>query len=237
MTSALTVALAPGVWRIRLIRDFVNGFILRDDDGQVTLIDMGVKRSGPKVLAGLREAGLAVEDVTRLLLTHAHPDHAGGAAHVAQATGRAFAVPAADADFAASGASPPRDHSLRLGRLFDRLGGGGFDPVPVERELADGEVLPIAGGLRVIGMPGHTPGHAGYLHEPSGTLITGDAIFNVRGIRWPIKAFCTDFAMTTRTARRLVELDYETAAFTHGAELRDRPKQAIKDFLQRETGF
>jgi len=28
-----------------LIRDYVNGFILRDDDGQVTLVDMGVKQT------------------------------------------------------------------------------------------------------------------------------------------------------------------------------------------------
>lgn len=234
MARALTVELAPNVWRIRLIRDFVNGFVLRDDDGQVTLVDTGVKRSGPKVLAALRELGVGPGDVTRLLLTHAHPDHAGGAAHVAQATGRAFAVHEADADYVTSGTSPPRDRSLRLGRLFDRLGGGGFAPAPVERTLTDDEVLPVAGGLRVIHMPGHSPGHVGYLHEPTGTLITGDAIFNVRRLRWPVKAFCTDFAMTTRTARRLTELDYETAAFTHGPELRERPREAIKEFLRRE---
>ena len=42
MAKAAAVPLAPGVWRIPLIGDYVNGFMLRDDDGQVTLIDMGV---------------------------------------------------------------------------------------------------------------------------------------------------------------------------------------------------
>ena len=42
MAKAAAVLLAPGVWRIPLIGDYVNGFMLRDDDGQVTLIDMGV---------------------------------------------------------------------------------------------------------------------------------------------------------------------------------------------------
>jgi glyoxylase-like metal-dependent hydrolase (beta-lactamase superfamily II) len=69
------------------------------------------------------------------------------------------------------------------------------------------------------------------LHEESRTLITGDAIFNVLGLRWPVKAFCTDFRMTQRTAHRLGELDYDVAAFTHGAELRDRPREAIRRFL------
>src|SRR3954454_12072531 len=88
MAQDLVVPLAPNLWRIPLVRDFVNGFILRDDDGQVTLVDMGVKRSGPKVLAALASIGSGPSDVTRLMLTHAHPDHAGGAAHVARETGR-----------------------------------------------------------------------------------------------------------------------------------------------------
>ena len=45
MAPAPVVPLVPGIWRIPLLRDFVNGFILRDDDGQVTLVDMGVKLS------------------------------------------------------------------------------------------------------------------------------------------------------------------------------------------------
>jgi glyoxylase-like metal-dependent hydrolase (beta-lactamase superfamily II) len=65
--------LVPGVWRIPLLRDFVNGFILRDDDGQVTLIDMGITRSGPKVMAVLASIGSGPSDVTRLMLTHATP--------------------------------------------------------------------------------------------------------------------------------------------------------------------
>ena len=97
--------------------------------------------------------------------------------------------------------------------------------------MVDGEVLPIAGGLRVVHTPGHSPGHVSLLHEESRTLITGDAIFNVVGLRWPVKAFCTDFRMTQRTAHRLGELDYDVAAFTHGAELRDRPREAIRRFL------
>lgn len=235
MAPAPVVPLVPGIWRIPLLRDFVNGFILRDDDGQVTLVDMGVKSSGPKVIAALGAIGSAPSDVTRLVLTHAHPDHAGGAAHVAARTGRSFDVHEDDARFAREGTSPPRDRSFLLGRLFDRVAGGqAFTPVPVERELTDGEVLPVAGGLRVVHTPGHSPGHISLLHEDSRLLITGDAIFNVRRLRWPIRAFCTDFAMTKRTAAVLGELDYDVAAFTHGPELRGNPREAIRGFLARE---
>lgn len=230
------VELVPGVWRIPLVGDFVNGFILRDEDGQVTLVDMGITRSGPKVLAALASIGSGPSDVTRLLLTHAHSDHAGGAAHVAAATGRAVDIHEADAPFAEAGHTGQRDQSFLLGRIMTKLFGSiSFPAVTVGERLTDGQLLDVAGGLEVVHTPGHSPGHVSYLHRPSGVLITGDSIFNVFGVRWPVKVFCTDFRLTQKTAHRLGELDYTTAAFTHGPEIRDRPREAIRRFLSRQA--
>ena len=231
MASRPAVPLVPGVWRMRLVGDFVNGFVLRDDDGQVTLVDFGLKSSPRRIDAALAQIGAGASDVTRLLLTHAHPDHAGGAAEMARRTGRRVDVHSDDAAAVAAGHVPPRDSAVRLGRLMARLPAGGFEAPPLGASFTDGQVLPVAGGLRVVHTPGHSPGHVSLLHEPSRLLITGDAIFNVRGLRWPIRAFCTNFALTTRTARRLGELDYSVAAFTHGPEIRDRPREAIRRFL------
>ena len=55
----------------------------------------------------------------------------------------------------------------------------------------------------------------------------------MRRLRWPVKALCTDFRMTKQTAHRLAELEYDVAAFTHGPELRERPREAIRAFLAR----
>jgi glyoxylase-like metal-dependent hydrolase (beta-lactamase superfamily II) len=225
------VELAPGVWRIPLLGDYVNGFMLRDADGQVTLVDMGVKRSGKKVMAALASIGSGPSDVTRLMLTHAHGDHAGGAAYVAKETGREFGIHADDAEFARAGTNPPRDPRFRLGRLMSRTDKG-FGEVPLGETFTDGQVIPFAGGIEVVHTPGHSPGHAAYLHRDSGVLITGDSIFNVLGLRWSIKSFCTDFRMSQQTAVRLAELDYTTAAFTHGAHLDDNPREHIRGFLR-----
>ena len=233
MAGRAAVELAPGVWRVPLLRDWVNGFILRDDDGQVTLLDMGLPFSGPRVLAALAAIGSGPSDVTRLLLTHAHNDHAGGAAHVSQATGLGIGVHADDAAYVRAGRNAPQPPAAtRLGRLLARVvPTPTFEPVEVAEELTDGQLLPVAGGLRVVHTPGHSPGHASYLHEPTGVLVTGDALFNVLGVRWPVKALCTDFRMTRQTAFRLAELDYSVAAFTHGPEIRDRPRDRIRHFL------
>src|ERR1700712_3177865 len=231
MAKTATVELAPGVWRIPLIGDYVNGFMLRDDDGQVTLIDMGIASSGKKVIAALRSIGSDPSQVTRLMLTHCHPDHAGGAAYVAEQTGRPVDVHADDAEYARTGTLPPRDQTLRRSKRLSRFPDPKLAPVTVGEELTDGQVVPFAGGIRVIHTPGHSPGHASYLHEESGTLITGDAIFHVLGRRWPLRFLCSDFAMTQKTAHRLAELDYLTAAFTHGPEIRDNGREAIRKFL------
>jgi len=229
-----TVELAPGVWRVPLLRDFVNGFILRGDDGQVTLLDMGLRGHGPKLLDALTSIGSGPAEVTRLLLTHAHPDHVGGAAHVAQRTGLGIGVHTDEAHFVSTGTGPPQVPVGLLGRLLHLVTPDTrAAPVPVAAELHDGELLPVAGGLRVVHMPGHSPGHAGFLHEPSGVLVTGDAIMNPVGLRWSPKSVCSSYRMCRQTAHRLAELDYAVAAFTHGPEVRDRPREKVRRFLAR----
>lgn len=233
MAKATTVQLAPGVWRIPLLGDWVNGFMFRDDDGQVTLLDMGVASSGPKVIEALRSIGSGPQDVTRLLLTHCHPDHAGGAAYVSRETGRSVDIHAEDARYVRTGTQPDPDPSSTVGKLFRKLPDPKLEPVTVGEELVHGQVLKIGGELEVVHTPGHSPGHASYLHRDSGTLITGDALFNVLGVRWPPSMLCSNIALTHETAHRLAELEYATAAFTHGPEITDRPREAIRRFLAR----
>ena len=100
------------------------------------------------------------------------------------------------------GRPPPADPSRLSGRLFRRLNRRvRFEPVEAQ-PLADGELLDIAGGLRVLHTPGHSPGHVSLLHEPSGVLITGDAIFNVLGLRRSPGFLCSDVRLTEQTAAR-----------------------------------
>ena len=234
MSRPLTVELAPGIWRVPLLRDYINGFVLRDDDGQVTLLDMGLPGHGEKLMAALAAIGSGPSDVTRLLLTHAHPDHLGGAAHVVEQTGLGIGVHEDDAAFVRSGETPAQVAVGLLGRLLHLVTPDlNLPPIPVAAELTDGELIPVAGGLRVIHTPGHSPGHAAFLHEPSGVLVTGDAIMNPIGMRWSPKSVCSDYRMSRRTAHRLGELDYSVAAFTHGPEIRDRAREHIRRFLQK----
>jgi glyoxylase-like metal-dependent hydrolase (beta-lactamase superfamily II) len=229
------VQLATGIWRIPTVRfDLVNSFLIADDDGSLTLVDAGLKRAEKKVLAALASLGKAPQDVQRIVLTHAHQDHAGGLAGAKAATGANVLAHDRDAVYLQSGKPPQLDHSRLSGRLMNRMRGG-FGKVDVGETFQDGELLPIGGGLRVVHTAGHSPGHVSLLHEPTGVLITGDAIFNVRGLRYSPATFCTDIRLSRETAHRLGELEYDVAAFTHGAHISDGAREAVRAFLRGKS--
>jgi glyoxylase-like metal-dependent hydrolase (beta-lactamase superfamily II) len=231
VSRAPAIELAPGVWRVPTApRDLVNTFVFVEDDGQVTLVDAGTKRAPKKVMAGLAHIGVAPDDVTRLLVTHAHPDHVGGLSGLRGRTGATVAVHERDAAYVREGKGPVLDRGTLGGRLLRRRGKSA--PTPVDDELVDGQVLDVAGGLRVLHTPGHTPGHIALLHEPSRVLITGDSVWNAfNRMRWPVGWMCTDAGLNRRTASALADAEYDVAAFTHGPEIRDRARETLRSWL------
>ena len=226
------IELAPGVWRIPTTPfDLINSFLVADADGSLTLVDAGLKRAEKRVLAALAQLGKAPQDVQRILLTHAHPDHAGGLAGAKRATGAQVVAHERDAIYLQRGKAPELDRSQLSARLLSRAPRR-FGKVEVDQTVQDGELLPVGGGLRIVHTPGHSPGHVSLLHEPSGVLITGDALFNLRGLRYSPASFCTDVRLSRETADRLADLDYTTVAFTHGAHISDGAREAVRAFLR-----
>ena len=226
------VELAAGIWRIPTMPfDLVNSFLIADADGSLTLVDTGYKRADRQIVKALAGLGKAPQDVQRIVLTHGHSDHAGGLAGVAKATGGDVLAHDREATYIRTGTTPQLDAGHAKGRLLNRVRGG-FEGVEVARTFQDGELLPIGGGLRIVHTPGHTPGHVSLLHEPTRVLITGDSIFNVRGLRYSPATFCTDVRLSRETADRLADLEYDTAAFTHGEHIAGGGREAVRAFLR-----
>lgn len=236
--SEPAIPLAAGVYRIPTLGDFINSFAFVESDGSVTLVDCGLSRAPSRIVRGLASIGRHPSDVQRIVLTHAHGDHAGGvAAMLAQSASDGVEVHADDAPFVRDGRTPPTDPTAGGGWFFRRFGSTSFTAAPVRRELHDGDTIDVGGGLKVVHTPGHTPGHVSLLHESTGVLITGDSIFNMASRRsWPVAAFCTSAAQSRRTAGRLADLDYDIAAFTHGPHIAQHGREAIRGFLKAKTG-
>lgn len=230
------VLLAPGVYRIPTLGDAINSFAFLDEDGQVTLVDCGLARAPARIVAALAGIGRHPSDVTRILLTHAHGDHAGGARDMVDRSKVAGVdVHADDVEYITRGEQAP-GAAGGLARLLHRGPASRFDPVAVSEVLSGDQLLPIAGGVRVLHTPGHTPGHVSLLHEPSGVLITGDVIFNLAWrMTWPLSLVCTNAALNRQSAHVLADTDYDVAAFTHGPEIRDRAREQVRGFVRRKA--
>jgi glyoxylase-like metal-dependent hydrolase (beta-lactamase superfamily II) len=213
------VRLADGVWRIPTAPgDMINSFALAGSDGGVTIVDAGLRiaLARKRLVAGLAAIGAAPADVRRVVVTHAHPDHAGGLAALVEQTGCGVLAHERESVYLRDGRSPRTRRGHRRG----------FPAVTVTTEFQDGTLLP--GGLRAVHTPGHSPGHTALLHAESGVLFTGDAVLNVRGVRYPPAFLCTDSDRNRDSADQLAELDFEVAAFAHGPELRRDAKAAVR---------
>ena len=231
MTHPPAIELARGVWRVPTVRGpWLNCFVLGHDDGSVTLVDTGMSWGPKRVLAALDHLGRRPADVRRIVLTHAHIDHAGGAAELVRRTGAAVAVHRDDVPYAGQGIPPRSDTATRGGRLMARLPRARFPAVPVSETLLDGQVVD---GLRVVATPGHTPGHISLLHEPTGVLVVGDALMNWGRPRISPGALCSDAALCRDTVVRLAELEPEVVAFCHGPETEPA---VVREYLKRADG-
>jgi glyoxylase-like metal-dependent hydrolase (beta-lactamase superfamily II)/8-oxo-dGTP pyrophosphatase MutT (NUDIX family) len=101
--------------------------------------------------------------VREIILTHHHPDHVAGVDALRQHLG---------------GRVPVAAHGLTADALRGR--------VAVDRHIADGDEIELAGtpalSLRAMHTPGHTRGHLSFYEEATGALITGDNIVGLGSV-------------------------------------------------------
>jgi hydroxyacylglutathione hydrolase len=147
-----------GVARIRLPKPAAHVYVLLGQ--RPALVDAGLPGSGMAVHDGLRALGVLPDEVSLLLLTHEHADHAGGAGAFPNALLAAHPLAAA---------------KLRHGDGRATHGRGAREP---ELELYDRSLVHAGGlALRVLHTPGHTSGSVCLYEESRGLLFTGDTAF------------------------------------------------------------
>jgi len=109
--------------------------------------------------------GVSIE---KILITHGHIDHAGGAAELARRLG----VPVE---------GPQQEDRFWLDQLPMQGQMYGFthaEKLTPDRWLNDGDTVSFGNvTLQVLHCPGHTPGHVVFFHAPSKLAIVGDVLF------------------------------------------------------------
>lgn len=118
-----------------------------------------------RIHACLDKHGLQLEKV---LLTHAHIDHAGGTAELAERSGSPVIGPHIEDDF-------------WIQMLPQQSAMFGFPAAPVfspTQWLSDGDNVTVGKEiLEVMHCPGHTPGHVVFFNRGAELLIVGDVLF------------------------------------------------------------
>jgi glyoxylase-like metal-dependent hydrolase (beta-lactamase superfamily II) len=201
-----------------------NPYLIIDPQG-LTLIDAGLRGSDRKILRYLAERGFSAHDLTRIILTHADPDHVGGLQALKRASGARVCASRIEADAISKGIPSrgmvptgfvPRAFMAML-RPFLKAA-----PVDVDEILSDGQVLTVLGGLQVLDTPGHTPGHISLFAPTSGVLFCGDSIVSRGGdLVGSIPANTWNQAQAAISVRKQESLGARVVCSGHGPVVRD----------------
>lgn len=166
-------------WGQPKISIVVNCFALKDIHG-ITLVDAGTGPAWGAAMghapAAMAAAGIAPEQVERVLITHLHGDHALGLfdGERARFPNAEIVVPEVDFGFFGSEANRARTPQNKQGGFAIATALKAHYPGRI-RAAATGPVRP---GIALIPLPGHTFGHSGYLIEgkEQSLLLWGDAL-------------------------------------------------------------
>lgn len=177
-----------------------NQWLVGDGD-EAVLIDVASLED-----ENVRRIESAGARANRLLLTHIHPDHVGGATEARERWELPIAV-----------------HRRRRDFVF---GGRSLAPDAV---LEDGDEIVHAGGrLRAIHTPGHESGHCCYYDPDRRWLFTGDMILGTGTV--VIAPPDGDMAAYLDSLRRLATLDLACIFPGHGDPI-ERPYDKIAEYL------
>lgn len=194
------------------------------------MVDTSFSKSAKKVLAAFKRAGQPPSSIKSILLTHYHMDHMGGASQLHQVSQSGVSAHAKDAPYVDGSQKQPMGAIMRL--LFSPK------PVPVANTLQEAQVV---GTLRVLHVPGHTPGSVAFYDPEKKVLFAGDALRveknGTLGLPAPRFAFSLEQAVASLT--RFQGLDVRLMLPGHGdpvgqdfsSLLDDLIKRAPRDFL------
>ncbi len=184
---AKVTQISAGAWQISLPflgEEEIIGSYLLAGENELAIIDPGPASTLESLLKAIRATGFDPQDVTHILLTHVHLDHAGATGSLVRQ------LPKAQVYVHSKGAPHLIDTSKVVAsatRIYGermRLLWGEIESTPEERlhSIEGGDILKVAGRrLEVHYTPGHAVHHVIFFDVHSGELFVGD----LAGVKLP----------------------------------------------------
>ena len=194
----------------------------------LSMIDCGYAGSVPAIRRQIAALGREAGELRRVVITHGHPDHAGGARELALARIPILIHPADGAALATTWRQALQRPSR--GRVFAAMTPGlpGFEPIE------DGQVLPMLGGLQVVHTPGHTPGSVCLYGARDRVLFVGDTLQRRFGrVSFASGLYSDDHTAARRSVQRLAALDVSTIVFSHFPALESGAAEVLATLAAR----
>ena len=133
-----------------------------------SVVNTGMPGSGPMIEASIRPLGFDPQAIQRLLIGHAHRDHAGGHAYLTQLSGAKIAVIREEVDLFASGGQ--RDFHYGPYKEY------AFALAQVDLVCKDDDVLRLGeSAITALRTPGHTKGSTSFVTD----VVDGGTLYKV----------------------------------------------------------
>lgn len=219
--------------------------ILKDETATI-LVDCGYPGFVPLIEKGAAAIDIALNDLTGLIITHHDLDHMGAAAELKeQFPSITVYASAIDAPYLGG-----KEKSLRLQQAEAMLVTmpeenkpwalsfiqtlEAMKPVEVEETLADGQVLPVCGGVQVVYTPGHMPGHISLYVQQSKTLIAADAMVIEEGrLNIANPQFTLDMDAAIASVKKIKTLDILRIVCYHGGVMEGNIDEQLDGLIAR----
>lgn len=152
---------------------------LIDGGHEIAMVDAGTGIDPERIVVNIQAAGISMNKITKLLLTHPHGDHAAGASYFHERYGMEVVIAAEAAPWLEQGdiEKTSLNAAIRAGVYPEDFQ---FPPCPVGRSVREGDRIHVGDlELQVIETPGHSRGHISFYFDADRhrSLFSGDVLF------------------------------------------------------------
>jgi len=223
---------------------YMSAYIVEGEE--IALIDTCVPKSWEVLRSAIISRGFSLSDITRIFITHEHPDHLGAVSKLLEENSRAkvYINPVAE-----EALTRPADIRNKKSGQFDRVAqvfekfnelGGLMEPTPVSRicHLHDGDIFELGNGesLEVIFTPGHLPGGITLLERKNNGMFINDLVGNyfadadAQLILFPMGS---DLKKSIESMKKVINRDVDYLYLGHYGLFNNNIRQFMTDTLDK----